>query len=125
MKNIKYITVFIITIGLILVSTSSIFAGSKYDYNVSININQFSGSIGTARNSVDNLQYIGCWYYDNGDGTCYARNSVGTLMVCNTNSPSLLSSIRSINSDSYIRVTVNAGNCTSIFVSNASFIRPK
>ncbi len=125
MKINKLSFVFAIFTALTFISTSIVFAGSKSTQNVSVGASTFGGSLGSARNSADNLQQIGCYFDSAGTGNCYGRDSVGTTKACSTNAAALLTVIRSIKGDSYMLVRFTGGTCTSIRVSNFSSFKPK
>jgi hypothetical protein len=88
------------------------------------------GALGSVRNSADTTQLVGCWISASNTGSltgyCYARNASGVSGNCTTSSPELISQIRTISGDTYIRFYWDtAGTCTSIFVSNFSSFEPK
>jgi hypothetical protein len=105
--------------------TSNVFAGTKGTYNVSVSSTSFNGSLGSARNSADANQQIGCWSYSSGSGFCYGKDSTGTTASCSTSDAAMLTAIKSIKGDSYIRVNYSSGACTNVFVSNFSSFAPK
>jgi hypothetical protein len=125
MKSMKLFFTLTTLLTLSFVTTSNVLAGVKGTYNVSVSTTSFSGSLGTARNSADSNQQIGCWSYDSGSGFCYGKDSAGTSKSGTTSNAAMLTSIRSIKGDSYIRVNFSGGACTSVFVSNYSNLAPK
>ncbi len=125
MKPMKVFLTLIASLTLSFAVTSNVFAGTKGTYNVSIGATSFSGSLGSARNSADVNQQIGCWSYSSGSGYCYGKDSVGATASCSTSDAAMLTSIKSIKGDSYIRVNYSSGACTNVFVSNFSSFAPK
>jgi hypothetical protein len=114
-------------VGVGLLISQGALAGQKTTANVIITAgaNEFSGSLGTARNSADNLQRIYC-YFDHIDAFCLARNSAGVVASCTTSDPDIMAVIRGINGDSWLFVKYNgAGTCTNVRVNNASYYAPK
>jgi len=125
MKPTKVFFTLIASLALSFALTSNGFAGTKGTYNVYVGTTSFYGALGTARNSVDANQQIGCWSYSSGSGYCYGKNSAGTSASCSTSDAAMLTSIKSIKGDSYIRVNFSSGACTNVFVSNFSSFEPK
>ena len=125
MKPMKLFLALITSLTLSFALTSNAFAGAKYTYNVYVGTTSFSGSLGDARNSTDTYQQIGCYSTTPGTGYCYGRNSTGTSVGCSTSDAAMLTSIKSLKGDSYIRVNFSSGACTDIFVSNFSSFAPK
>lgn len=105
--------------------TSNVFAGTKGTYNVYVGTTSFYGSLGSARNSADTNQQIGCWSYSSGSGFCYGKDSTGAAASCSTSDAAMLTSIKSVKGDSYIRVNYSSGACTNVLVSNFSSFAPK
>ena len=104
-------------------------AGMKAAYPVSIGTNTASGSLGTARNSEDTVQYIGCTLRAIGIDrivSCGARDAEGQSLSCSTTNPLMADVAAAINGDSYVSFTRNeSGSCVSLSVSNASHWEPK
>jgi hypothetical protein len=125
MKPMKLFFMLIVPLTLSFTSISNVFAGTKGTYNVSVSTTAFSGSLGSARNSVDTNQQIGCWSYSSGNGFCYGKDSTGATASCSTSDAAMLTAIKSVKGDSYIRVNYSSGACTNVFVSNFSSFAPK
>lgn len=125
MKPMKTFFMLIASLTLSFTLTSNVFAGTKGTYNVYVGTTYFDGSLGSARNSADTNQQIGCWSYSSGSGYCYGKDSAGTTASCSTSDAAMLTSIESIKGDSYIRVNYSSGACTNVFVSNFSSFAPK
>ena len=93
------------------------------------------GSIGTARNSLDGNQRIGCVLKANTtsstlSGSCDATSAAGAQVFCITNSPQLIEVIKSIGSDSYISFSYvpsasSNPTCSQINISKSSVYEPK
>lgn len=125
MKLMKVLFTLIASLTLSFAVTSNVFAGTKGTYNVSVSATSFSGSLGSARNSADTSQQIGCWAYSSGNGFCYGKDSSGATASCATSDAAMLASIKSVKGDSYVRVNYSSGACTNVFVSNFSSFAPK
>jgi hypothetical protein len=91
------------------------------------------GSVGSARNSADSTQYIGCQVSTNNVSSgsvtvqCFARNAAGTYLSCVTTDPNYVSAAQAIDSDSYIRFSTesSSSNCTYLLVVDSSYYAPK
>jgi hypothetical protein len=119
--------------------SASALAGEKVrsDVNVSITSTLVSsnGAIGSARNSLDNTQRIGCQLRANSvstalSGSCDATDAFGNRAFCITSAPQLIEVIKAIGTDSYISFTYvpsATGNptCTSVSISNSSIYEAK
>jgi hypothetical protein len=117
----------ILAVGVGLLISQGALAGQKTTANVIITAgaNEFSGSLGAARNSADTMQRIYC-ASDHISGICNARNAAGAVATCTTSDPDILAVIRGINGDSFLFVKHNgAGTCTNVWVNNASYYMPK
>lgn len=115
-------------------------AGRKTTATVVINTasRTASGSLGSARNSADSIQYIGCHgtLYPNLDANsgsfasttyyCYARNSAGTTAACSVPITTEFFDIYApVAEDSFLQFSWDAsGNCTSLRVENYSYYAP-
>lgn len=106
-------------------------AGKRQTYPVVVDTSGRSatGVLGTARNTADTVQYIGCTvtrYADGGvTGWCGAYTASGVPASCTTDQPALLDTMTQVQGDSYLQFTWNAGECTKIMVSNYSSFEPK
>jgi hypothetical protein len=113
-----------------LVATSA-FAGEKRDIAVIVDtVNRFAvGSMGTARNSFDGNQNIGCIVHaDLGINIvqCSARNAAGVTRLCNTGNQNLVNAVIGMQSDALISFGWDGdAQCTSIHISNYSIYTPK
>ena len=117
---------FVIAAAAAMLSATA-FAGHKSSQNVVINTGSrfANGDTGHVHNSSDTVQYIMCRSFGT-SGSCYARNKDDVSRSCSTTSSSMLNTIRSINSESYVYFQWDAdGNCTAITVENGSVARPK
>jgi hypothetical protein len=102
-------------------------AGYKHDYQVVIytSLSSAAGAVGTARASADSLQYIGCSSIDGTTGHCIAQDSTGLMKMCAWSTAGQAAAVHSIGSFSDVAFGWDAnGNCTSITVSNFSYLTP-
>ena len=88
------------------------------------------GSVGSARNSADSVQYIGCTVFSYSDGTasawCGGRDANYGYGACTTSVPALVDQARNLKGDSYLNVYWDSNYaCTSIEVRNHSYYEPK
>jgi hypothetical protein len=86
------------------------------------------GSLGTARNSADDTQYIGCTVYNNAppSATCIARNEDGQFASCTTSATEHVQGARSLGTDSFVQFVWDAGGtCTAITITHNSYYEPK
>lgn len=121
------------TLGIVGVLGGTVaLAGPKYGYPVQVNLTSrhASGGFGTARNSADSVQYIGCDVYGYTTSvprvSCYARSAAGTYASCSSTDPNLLAVARSISDDSIVSFNWDAsGTCTYLFAGNASMAEPR
>src|SRR6266581_3946224 len=80
-------------------------AGGRRVAEVRIDATSASGSLGSARNSGDTSQYIGCSVTGDAGlsyayGTCTARNALGEVRSCWSTSISQMDAIHGLNGDS-------------------------
>ena len=123
----KMLRPFAVALGL-LFAMSSAWAGLTTNNAVYIagsNPGSAYGNINAARFSSDSTQYIGCSVFPSSNlgvtqTSCYAKNSAGTYMTCNSTSPVIAQIAASIGSTSYLWFTVTNGSCTYLNVDNWS-----
>ena len=86
-----------------------------------------SGTVGAARNSTDNMQFIYCYSTGAATGGCMARDATGLTRACTTTSAAQIAVIRSLRNDSYISFSWEStgGACTRIDTSISSRYSPK
>lgn len=114
-------------VALGLVATSAT-AMAGFTANQPVLVNPFlrvaQGALGSARNSPDNIQFIGCAVTDGAGGafvTCSARGPGGNFATCTSSDPGKVAAASSINSDSFVVFRYDAqGNCTLLSVSTFS-----
>lgn len=106
-------------------------AGSKFTSEVYINQTSkyAQGSLGSARNSADTNQYIGC-STSNDYVYCSARNAAGLWVHCDTYSSGMAATAKSIDSSSHITFywtggSSTSGACSSLNVAHNSGYAPK
>jgi hypothetical protein len=107
-------------------------AGFKQPWAVTIDpVNRTAmGSLGTARNSPDSNQSIGCGVsYDSvnrkNNVNCSAMDSTGHTAQCATQQAELIQIALGINGDSFLQFNWNGDECTNIIVFNSSIYAPK
>lgn len=118
----------IAALGVGLFNSHGANAGAKNPLTVTVDgspLNRFYGTLGSARNSADTVQYIGC-STDNIDGNCTAKNSAGTVVTCFSTDPEIIDVMRACTTDSYLFVEHDgAGTCTRVVVGSRSSHAPK
>ncbi|MCY1076365.1 hypothetical protein [Archangium lansingense] len=87
----------------------------------------FYASMGGARNTTDTMSFVEIVFEGNGvfgeRAIVAARNSSGQMGVCIATSATVLSALRTITDDGYIRVYWDASNnCTSAEVRASSYV---
>ncbi|QRO01121.1 hypothetical protein JRI60_19825 [Archangium violaceum] len=107
-------------------------AGSRYAYPVFIDVpgRTAYGTLGAARNSNDNVQFISCDTHAYSDGSknmsCAAKTTAGTYVYCTSSVAGLVDAAQSISGDSFIYFEWNtSGACTYLGVGNSSEYAPK
>ncbi len=119
--------------------SASALAGQKLRSDVMVTTDGISinahGAIGTARNSLDANQRIGCVLKANTasstlSASCDATSAAGTQAFCITSSPQLIEVIKSIGTDSYISFSYlpsasSNPTCSQINISDSSVYEPK
>jgi len=109
------------------------FAGYKLDSNIQCYpaFSYAAGAMGTARNSQDGNQYIGCSLqgYAGNSATslyCYAANSAGTYCGCLSSDPHLIAVAQSMTSDPYLYFGWDStSTCTVLRVDENSYYPSK
>ncbi|QWP77350.1 hypothetical protein J5226_02790 [Lysobacter sp. K5869] len=106
------------------------FAGEKGNVPVTLETNASGqvvrafGMMGTARNSADTKQLIGCFIGAAGNSLqagCEAQNAAGANTMCLSSNAGVIAAVQSVGPDSYIDFARDgAGNCTSVYVANGS-----
>jgi hypothetical protein len=118
-------------VAVAVLAGSGAFAGERLILPVVVDTvgRKAEGAIGSARNSADTVQYLGCSVSATTVGTsiqCVARNAAGTQVQCNSSSPNLITAALSIQTDDYLRFDWDAtGTCTAITLHKYSFYEPK
>jgi hypothetical protein len=81
------------------------------------------GSIQAARFSSDGTQYIGCQVtaFNGISANCFARDSSGNYISCNTTDPSMVQTAGGISSGSNIFFEVSGTTCSWLSVTNSSY----
>jgi len=107
-------------------------AGFKQPWAVTIDtVNRTAiGSLGTARNSADGNQAIGCGVsYDSvnqkNNVNCTATDAAGHTAQCATQQAELIQIALGIHADSLLQFNWTGAECTNIIVVNSSIYAPK
>ena len=87
------------------------------------------GALGSARNSADAIQFIGCEAFVSGglfQGLCFANSPAGVSVLCTTSSATMVQTILGISGDSFISFSWDTtSTCASLSVENFSNLEPK
>jgi hypothetical protein len=105
----------------------------SWPVTVSTSYRYAQGGLGTARNSVDNNQLIGCNTRASGSGSsagywsyCYAEDAAGNFGSCYTASDAIAATIRGVNGDSAVYFDWDAsGYCGTVIIYEDSSLSPK
>jgi hypothetical protein len=127
MKRFRFRRAAIAAAAVGLLASTAAFAGHLSGQSVVISDGQrlANGDLGFVHNSSDRVQYIGC-QLGTGFGYCYAMNKAGINRTCFTFDPAMISTLRSLKSDSYLVFKWNdSGACTNVSVLNGSHAAPK
>jgi hypothetical protein len=116
--------------AMLVASTAA--AGYRWYYPVTISGNNVAGSLGSARNSGNSNEYIGCAVYGSSTrayAICYAQDAAGTTVSCYADpvlAPSIVTTVGTLNGDGFLSFSWDAsGNCTKVNVSSRSYYEPK
>ena len=134
MKNFHTIAATVLASSLAF--SGSAFAGMKVNGDVEVVTGQYgnyaNGAIGSARNSKDSKQNIGCRLsaYETAlypYGSCSAADATGKAAACVfSNRPDFERVLATISDDSYLKFHWdNHGKCTIIIVTNQSMYEPR
>jgi hypothetical protein len=116
-----------------LCTAKALHAGVKAASPIYVNttVPYASGAIGDARASSDSLQRMQCWanYYNTGSPNmgCNATDAAGHNLGCWSTNATFVNAAASLTGDSFVEFYVNAstGECTYLFVEEASWASPK
>lgn len=104
-------------------------AGWVSHYQVGVGLSSASGALGSARNSADNHQYIGCHIYTGYEPPlvyCIAVNSIGAYGSCTTTVARHLQAAQSMAGDSWVGFAWDVhGKCTALNIGHQSYYQPK
>jgi len=126
------------TIGLLALSSSIAMAGRIQPAPVMVVVNadgsgQANGDMATARNSANDVEYIGCGVRKRdlgaggviANGFCQASDAAGVTAYCWTQTADLLDVIENVSDYSFVTFGWNAeGQCQTIGISTQSFYIP-
>lgn len=129
----RFIGVGVASVLLVLAAAGSAWAGFHGGGGVSINTQTRTaqGTFGSAYNSSDSNQYIGCMLTAfSTTGTiqlsCTARDAVGMSVTCTSSSAPLIQAAASLNDEANLQFQYDAsGNCTMIKAYHFSWGSPK
>ena len=119
---------FVVGLVLLIGLVGSARAGSRSTRQVMVASGMAQGSLGSARNSSDGIQYIGCQVYGTSTVTayCFAEDSSYHYVSCSTTTPAMVQIAQSLNSDSVLYFSVNSsGACTYLIAQTSSDSAPK
>ena len=119
----------------ILLASASAFAGFKNNHYVTITTSgthsSVYGSMGTARNSADSLQYIGCEYYattGHSQILCSSRTASNQLLYCSSMNPHIMGGVHALVDGALVQFStdtaISTWECQSINISGASRYAP-
>jgi hypothetical protein len=124
-----------VSLGFGLLTWTCAFAGVKVpvpvyftDYDTPYG-QSANGVLGSARNSSDPNESIGCYVYNYGSGAfgyCSAVDSNGVIHACSAWSAEMLATMRALSSDSFLSFSWDGlGNCLSVEESTMSYYELK
>lgn len=126
----------VVIVWMLTASVSPVMAGLRNSVPVNVYADAYvanaTGSLGTASNSADKNQYIGCTIVAV-PGTamsaiCDATDAQGQYVRCKTTDPTHIAMIKSLHTDSFLffeRSQESTETCTGIQVQNRSWLEPK
>lgn len=120
----------LVMVAVVALSGASAFAGYKTNPPVQTAPTAAFGPMGTARNSADNTQYMGCELYATAaysQVVCSARDAAGTTYVCYTQSEEMKKAVTAMTDNAHIVFNFAASDpsqCTSITVKSSSRYAP-
>jgi hypothetical protein len=125
----KHASIVLGTLFLAAVGLHEASAGARIAMPVSVGSNYADGYVGTARNSADSVQHIGCevvaWSSDR-YVECVAVNAAGTPGTCYSRALPMVENAIGIGDSDYIQFGWNKlGECTYVLVSRGSTGEPK
>ncbi len=120
----------LLSLAVVGVATSAS-AGQRNNEPVYVASTYAYGSMGSARTSGDNTQYIGCYAFSYHDGDvnvgCQARDANGNSVYCYSTDPQFVQAVSAVNDESHIYFVRNSSSsqCTNITVGNHSYNQVK
>jgi hypothetical protein len=113
----------------VVCTASTALAGARFPRPVSFNVPWAGGSLGSARNSGNTKEQLGCFVTRQPGSaftTCYAADSTGTLHMCYSRDRAMADLAQKLKGDSLLSFMWNAsGVCTMILVGSYSCYEPK
>lgn len=123
----KHKVLFALAFAAVLATGNPALAGYKsvWPVVVSLSARYAQGSLGSARNSADSSQYIGCTLHP-GFIYCGAVDANRNFLSCTSSAPSFVSLVQSLGDEGALYFAADAsGNCTSLLVYTYSYWEPK
>ena len=120
----------LVIVAILALSGASAIAGYKTNPPIQTSPTAAFGPMGTARNSADSIQYMGCELTSTTTYTnaiCSARDANGVTYVCWTQNEQLLKAVAAMTDGAHIVFTFAAADpsqCTSISVKTSSRFAP-
>jgi hypothetical protein len=125
----------LVAIGALLVSTNAM-AGDRLDLPVRIDTTNHIayGALGSAGNSLDGTQYIGCWIEAWAMSglpatprvTCQAQDATGLVKSCSSSATQFIQAVQAASGDVEVYfMWDDSYNCTYIAISNISHFAPR
>jgi hypothetical protein len=120
------------SVAMVLLAVPVAYAGNKTAYLLNINTTSrtVEGSMGTVRNTADNVQRVYCRTF--ADATygesmrCYATNAAGTTVTCGSSNATLIRSVQAAGDESFVAFSWDAsGTCQTFDVLKGSHLEPK
>jgi hypothetical protein len=126
------------TVAAAVTASGVVFAGMKISSPVYISYANGSNanagyvvyaSVGSARSSSDDMQYVGCTATTSASGTpygyCEAGDATGKSVMCSFSSAAIAAAVDSINPMSYVVFFAEpSGVCSYVSVYQASYFQP-
>jgi len=120
----------LVIVAILALSGASALAGYKTNPPIQMSPTAAFGPMGTARNSSDSTQYMGCELYATtsfSQAICSARDPSGTSYVCSTQNDDMKKAVAAMTDGAHIVFTFSASDpsqCTSIGVKTSSRYAP-
>ena len=120
----------LVIVAILALSGASAIAGYKTNPPIQTAPTAAFGPMGTARNSADSTQYMGCELYATSTYSlviCSARDAAGTAYVCSTQNEEMKKAVMAMTDNAHIVFNFalsDPSQCTSISVKTSSRFAP-